>query len=103
MYLVNLSNPLQFINAVTSQSPAKVAQIHNFTSLSRLLFQHGALGGPVLSTLQRAVKAGYLQTWPDLKEASLSKLKTPDYTILGHLDQKRKNSQSTRETHGAEE
>ena len=51
MYLVNLSNPLQLLNAATTQGPAKVAQIHNFTSISRLIFQYGALGGPVLSTL----------------------------------------------------
>ena len=103
MYLVNMDNPTKLVNLATSSPATRVAQIHNFTSKSRLLFMHGALGGPTISTLQRAIRAGYLTTWPELTSSNVSKLKTPDYTILGHLDQKRKNSQSTREIHEAKD
>ena len=97
MHLVNLSNPTKLINATVSQKAAKIAQIDTFISMSRLLFLHGALGRPTLSILRKAIQVGYLTTWPDLTIASIAKLKIPDYTTLGHLDQKQKNSQSTRE------
>jgi hypothetical protein len=96
MYLVNLNNPLSMSNATIKHSSPKVIQIHNFTSLSRLKFLHGAIGSPPISTLKRAVKAGYLLSWPEFHIKALAKLETPDHTTLGHMDQKRKNIQSTR-------
>ena len=96
MYLVNLHNPLSLANSAIKHCSPKIIQIHEFTSLSRLKFLHGALGSPPLSTLKRAVQAGYLLSWPDFNMKALSKLETPDHTTLGHMDQKRKNIQSTR-------
>jgi len=61
-----------------------------------MIFLHGALGFPPISTLRRAIVAGYLLSFPDLTEKSISKLPTQDTTILGHIDQKRKNFQSTK-------
>ena len=58
---------------------------------------HGALGGPVLSILKLAISAGYLTTWPELNPQNVFKLKSLDYAILVHMDQKRKNSPFTRE------
>ena len=95
--LVNLSNPIKLINATVFQKAAKIVQIDTFILMSRLLFLHGALGRPTSSTLCKAIQAGHLTTWPDLTTASIAKLKTLDYATLGHLDQKRKNVQSTRE------
>ena len=101
MPLVNLSNPAQLVNVATVTKASRIVQIHNFTSKSRLLFMHASLGGPSISTLLKAIRVGCLTAWPDLIEENVSKLSTPDCTMLGHLDQKRKNSQSTRAVHEA--
>lgn len=42
------------------------------------------------------MQAGYLLSWPDFNVKSISKLETPNHTILGYIDQKWKNMQSTR-------
>lgn len=75
----------------------KVINIHNFTSLGRLYFLHGALGLPVKSTITEAIRSGYLISWPELTIENINKIDNPDHAIFGHMDQKRKNSQSTRE------
>ena len=87
MYVARLSDPLLLSNA----------NLQQFISLERLKFLHGALGSPSLSTLTRAIAAGYFKTWPNLNAMSIKKLHEPDQTILGHLDKKRKNIQSTKE------
>ena len=89
MYVTDLTNPLLKENLAHSN-------LQQFTSLERLRFLHGALGFHPISTLRRAVAAGYLRSFPDLTEKNLSKLATPDITILGHLDTNRKNLQSTK-------
>ena len=96
MYLVNMNNPLGMLNAVTQHCSPKVVQIHKFTSLNRLKFLYRAIGSQPLSTIKRAIKAGYLNSWPDFDPKAISKLETPDHTVLGHMDQKRKNILSTR-------
>lgn len=96
MHLRNLHNPLSLANAAAKHCSLKVIQIHNFTSLSRAKFLHGAIGSPSLSALRKAVQAGFLLSWPDFNMSALSKLETPDCTTLGPMDQKRKNIQSTR-------
>ena len=59
-------------------------------------FLHRALGYQSLSTVRRAISAEYLDSFPDLTERNISKLNTPDTTIFGHLDTKRKNLKSTK-------
>ena len=101
IYLVNLDNPLAMSNAVIKHCSPKIAQIHKFTSLSRLLFLHGAIGSIPISTLRKAIQAGYLTTWPEFDNKAMTKLETPDHTLFGHMDQKRKNTQSAHAQHEA--
>ena len=89
MYVTNLNNPLLQVSTAHSN-------LQQFTSIERLKFLHGALGFHPLSTLRRAIAAGYLRSFPDLTEKNVAKLPTPDATILGRLDTKRKNYQSTK-------
>ena len=96
MHVMDLNNPLSLANATLKHCSPKVIQIHTFAALSRVKFLHGAIGSPPLSTLKRAINAGFLLSWPDFNTKALSKLETPDHTSLGHMDQKRKNIQSTR-------
>ena len=42
-------------------------------------------------------------SWPDLEEKSISRIATPDAKVLGHIDQKRKDTQSTKEIKKIEE
>ena len=91
MCVANLHNPLQVKHLAH-------ANIQQFTSIERLKFLHGALGFPPLSTLRRAISAGYLQSFPDLTTTNMSKLSTSDITVLGRMDSKRKNLQSTKPT-----
>jgi len=87
MYVTDLHNPLL--------KPTKVSILHanlqQFTSIERLKFLHGALDFPPISTLRRAIAAGYLLSFPDMTEKNISKFPTQDITVLGHMDQKRKN------------
>jgi hypothetical protein len=64
----------------------------------RIAFLHECAGAPVLSTFRAAVKAGYYTTWPELTASRIDKkyLVEPAATIKGHLDQQRKNMQSTK-------
>ena len=72
------------------------ANLQQFTFIERMKFLHGALGYIPLSTLRRAISAGYLNSLPDLMLHNVSKLSPSDITILGHLNTKRKNLQSTK-------
>ena len=109
MYVTDLNNPTlelprikQTYNQIDQCTSLheKIELVHanlqQFTSIERLVFLHGALGFPPISTLRRAIIAGYLLSFPDLTEKNVSKLPTQDTTVLGHMDQKRKNVQSTK-------
>ena len=78
MHVTKLSDPLLLANA----------NLQQFIAIERLKFLHGALGSPSLSTLCRALAAGYFKSWPDLTVSAINKLTEPDQTILGHLDMK---------------
>jgi hypothetical protein len=59
-------------------------------------FYHAALFSPALSTLQQALKRGFLPPFPGLTSETLRKHPPPtEATIMGHLDGRRKNIQST--------
>jgi hypothetical protein len=62
-------------------------------------FLHMACFSPSTSTLIRAVETGNFATWPMFTSANIKKyLPKSEATTLGHLDQKRKNTQSTKRT-----
>ena len=58
---------------------------------------HASLGFPVKSTLINAIDRGFLSTFPGLNKKLVSKhLPKVETTVKGHLDQERKNLQSTK-------
>jgi hypothetical protein len=61
------------------------------------IFLHTTLFSPAPSTLIKAIKIGYLSTWPGLTPELISKHLPPQIaTMKGHLDQEAKGLQSTR-------
>ena len=60
-------------------------------------YLHGCAFSPSLSTLQTCVNKGNFITWPGIEDTKFQKLlEKPLATALGHLDQERKNLQSTK-------
>ena len=62
-----------------------------------VLFVHALLGSPIYSTFLRAIRAGYLSSWPRLTTAIV--LAHPPHTIAtakGHLNQLRQGLDSTK-------
>ena len=85
------NNYQRLLNAVPSNRKYQTAGTQNFTSLERISFFHGSLGGPVIKSVRQAIKAGHLQSWPGMTLQAINKFKEPDATPLGHLDHVRKN------------
>ena len=56
MYVTKLSDPLLLANA----------NLQQFIAIECIKFLHGALGSLSLSTLCRALMAGYFKSWPNL-------------------------------------
>ena len=91
MYVTDLNNPLLTqteINSTLTQIKTNLvnANLQQFASIERLKFLHGALGFPQISTLRQAIAAGYLLSFPDLSEKTMSKVSTQDITVLGYMD-----------------
>ena len=60
-------------------------------------FLYAALGSPSLSTLNTAIKNGYLKTWPGMTTQAVTKyITTSDACVKGHMDRIRKNIRSTK-------
>jgi hypothetical protein len=60
-------------------------------------FAHAALGSPPLSTLETAMKKGYLPPFVGLSTVTLKKYPPSlEATTMGHMDNRRKNIQSTK-------
>jgi hypothetical protein len=67
------------------------------TPADLVAFFHAALFSPATSTLLQALKKGFLPPFTGLTEANLRKHPPPaEATIMGHLDSRRKNIQSTK-------
>jgi hypothetical protein len=65
------------------------------TQLAQYLY--GCCGSPVVSTFKKAIKNGNFITWPGIDTLSLdAHLPKSIASAKGHLDQERKNLQSTR-------
>ena len=66
------------------------------TAQDRVAVLHTAAGYPVLLTWLNAIHQGFFATWPELSIATVKLYLPKSYiTSLFHLDQQRKNTQST--------
>jgi hypothetical protein len=59
-------------------------------------YLYGCCGSPVVSTWKQAIANGNFLTWPGIDTLSYSILPKSIDSVKGHLDQERKNLQSTR-------
>ena len=60
-------------------------------------FSHGILFSPVISTLMKAIANDHFITWPGIEKLNFEKLVMDSVPMnLGHLNQERKNLQSTK-------
>jgi hypothetical protein len=76
------------MNAIIKKSQTK-------TELAQYLY--GCLGSPAVSTLTPAITNGNLLTFPGIRSTSFTKDLPPSlFSSKGHLDQERKNLQSTK-------
>ena len=68
------------------------------TTAERVAFYHKSLFSPTLSTLAKAIQAGYLTTFPTITTKQLRRW-PPDQTatVKGHMHAKRANIQSTKQ------
>ena len=67
----------------------------NKQDLARYLY--ATLGSPGMTTLSKAIKNNNLITWPSIEDLNFKDLiNTTEEHLKGHLDQERKNLQSTR-------
>ena len=70
------------------------------TAAARVRFYHAAMFSPSLSTLQKAIDAGYLQSIPGLDSESLRRHPPVSAaTIKGHLNAQCNNVRSTKRTY----
>ena len=66
------------------------------TELAQYL--HACAFSPAISTFQEYIKRGKFVTWPGIGNLNFQKLlRNQEATPLGHLDQERRNMQSTKE------
>ena len=68
----------------------------NQTTKELATYLHATCGSPAISTLLNAIKEGILQSWPGIELIKESDINPSIATTKGHLDQERKNLQSTR-------
>jgi hypothetical protein len=88
MWEVELPTRDEHANAITTQTAAEL-----------IAFAHATLFSPALSTLENALTKGYLINFPGLTAKLLRKHPPTSIAMVkGHLDQTRKNQQSTKKT-----
>jgi hypothetical protein len=87
----------------TQSEPQAFPAIHNqATPANLVVFAHAALFSPALSTLDMALSKGFLPPFTGLSRETLRKYPPhSEATVMGHLDNKRKNIQSTKKTKAA--
>jgi hypothetical protein len=95
--------PMVLTPVPTSTLPAALLSAHAIsppTSIAdKVAFYHAALFSPALSTWCDTLDAGYLTTWPSPTSAQVRRHFTGSGSIpihLGHMDQSRANTQSTK-------
>ena len=58
---------------------------------------HACTGSPTIRTFQQVIKSNFLATWPGIHKLNMKYLITNHTNIaIGHLDQDRKNTRSTK-------
>jgi hypothetical protein len=93
------TNLAQLPNSLQHSSPQSQKETAHYTGTiaDTVEYLHQTLFSPVLSTLLKAIDKGNFATWPMLTRANVTKhLPKSEATPMGHLDQKRKNIQSTK-------
>jgi hypothetical protein len=78
--------PPHQLNAIIRKNQSKTELVQ---------YPHGCCGSPGLSTWKKAIKNGNFITWPGIDSISLSRLPKSIASAKGHLDQERKNLQTT--------
>ena len=69
---------------------------HSKNTRDMIKFMHAALGSPTVSTLNKAIRNGYLKSWPGLTTKNVNyHINFNDAIMKGHLDRVRKNLRST--------
>jgi hypothetical protein len=100
--LVSPSSPIAAAPSPSLQSQPPTLAAHaiirkDMTKTALAQYLYGCCGSPVMSTWQRAIKNGNFVTWPGIDSLSLAKhLPKSIASAKGHLDQERKNLQSTK-------
>ena len=86
LWKINLKN--NKINYIIRQDQSKTELVQHL---------HACAFSPVSSTLQKCINKGNFLSWSGIEDLDFNKLlKTTEATIKGHLDQERKNLQSTK-------
>ena len=80
---------------VPSKQQANVIIRKNQTTKELATYLHATCGSPAISTFLKAIKDGFLLSWPGIDLIKESDLETSLTTAKGHLDQEQKNLQST--------
>ena len=84
------STPVLRANAIIRQDKTK----YELAS-----YLHACAFSPSISTFQKAIRRGHFITWPGIENINFEKiLRATIPSAKGHLDQERKNLQSTKST-----
>ena len=91
--------PLQAHPTTNHEQQANIIIRKNKTKMELAQWLHASCGSPTLSTFIHAIKNGNFLTWPGLSTSLVQKhLPNSIATTKGHLNQERKNTQSTKPT-----
>ena len=92
----NTSRSNDIIGDIKHQKVNVIIQVDkNKAKLAQFL--HGTLFSPSISTLKKVISNNHLLTWPGIKKLNFTKLVANIIPMtLGHLNQERKNLQSTK-------
>ena len=86
-----------FTPSAPSSTPSVNAALGQPNAAARMKFYHAALFCPPLSTLQHAIRTGFLSSFPGLHLQTLRRQPPiSEATIKGHLNAHRRNHRSTR-------
>jgi hypothetical protein len=102
----NESESPKDIMAVAMEATAMAASVQDpsSTPADMVAFYHAAMYSPAISTLETAMQKGFLPPCSGLSETTLKKYPPPlEATTMGHLDNQRKNIQSTKQKAPPEE
>jgi hypothetical protein len=99
LWTLHISDTRRDPTALTSYAAiAATPNTNTSSTLNELInYLHAACFSPTKSTLIKAIDNGHFITWPGFTSQNVHKFLTRSFsTALGHLDQKRKNIQSSK-------